>query len=265
MEERLFFAIETICPWPEVFPEGRVLAESDRHITLAFLGQTDPASLLPLLSDFPDPGFPIGLAGCFDAPLFLPKESPRTAGWHVRLFEMQERFKLFQKTLLSWLVEKKFLSRPERDFLPHATIARRPKHVSEWKEAFSILPLYLGNIHLYKSLGSSKYESLWRREIIAPFEEKEHAADIAFIVRGVDWKSLQLHAGLALAFQFPPLLTFFDIKREPKGFDELVLSLNELVARADAECGAPFKAVSYHGDVQVSRMGIWEWEMIVDV
>ncbi len=259
MEEMLFFAIETICPWPDLFPKGRILSERDRHMTLAFLGQVDPVSLLSRLHDFPDPGFRVGLAGCFDAPLFLPEKHPRTAGWHVRLFEGGEMFVQFQRKLASWLCL------PEKDFLPHVTLARDPKDLSEWRQTFSLRPLYLQHIHLYKSLGSSRYESLWQYPILPPFEEKEHTADIAFTVRGEDWKSLHLHASLALAFQFPPLLPFFDAERNPHEFDELIEGLNCLIARADAECGAPFKAVSYHGDVSVRRDGIWEWEMIVDV
>jgi hypothetical protein len=228
-------------------------------MTLVFLGQTDLASMLERLSGFPDPGFRIGLAGYFDAPLFLPEKHPRTAGGHVRLFEGEETLARFQQKLVSWL---RLL---EKDFLPHVTIARDPKDIPEWKEAFSPLPLYLQHIHLYKSLGFSEYESLWHYPILPPFEEQEHTADIAYTVRGESWQSLQLHASLALAFQFPPLLPFFEPKQKPTNFTELIGGLNRLIAKADAECGAPFKAVSYHGDVRVSPEGIWEWEMIVDV
>lgn len=265
MEQRLFFAIETISPWPDAFPKGRVLAERDRHITLAFLGSTDVPSLLSRLNALPDPGFQIGLAGCFDRPLFLPEKHPRTAGWHVRLFEGEELFLLFRQKLASWLVDEGFMSQEEKSFLPHATIARDPEDLIAWREAFSMLPLYLCNIHLYRSLGHSKYESLWSLPILPPFEEKEHTADIAFTVRGTDWSSLYLHAGLALAFQFPPLVSFFENDRRSIGFTDLVARLNALVARGDAVYGVPIKAVSYHGDVEVNAQGLWEWEMIVDV
>ena len=33
-----FFAFSLEAPWPETFPEGRLLAAEDRHLTLAFLG-----------------------------------------------------------------------------------------------------------------------------------------------------------------------------------------------------------------------------------
>ncbi len=265
MDERLFFAIDTICPWPEEFPEGRVLLEKDRHMTLAFLGETNATALMAALPKAPVPAFRIGLAGCFDEPLFLPVKHPRTAGWHVRLFEGEETFFLYRQQLVDWLVEAGFLHRPERDFLPHTTIARNPKNLSEWKDSFSSYPLYLRDIHLYRSLGRSRYESLWSYPILAPFEEVEHTADLAFLVRGKDWDSLYLHAGLALAFEFPPLLAFFEIKKPCASFAELIVGLNDLVSKADAELGAPFKAVSYHGDVTICANGIWEWEMIVDV
>lgn len=265
MNQRLFFAIETMCPWPETFPPARLLSEEHRHMTLVFLGETDSDALLACLPLIPDPSFKIGLAGCFDAPLFLPESRPRTAGWHVRLFEGQDLLTAFRQKLLVWLSETNFIHRFDNNFLPHVTIARDPEDLVSWRCAFTTLPLYLRNIHLYRSLGHSKYESLWRHPILPPFEELEHTADIAFLVRGEDWKSLHLHASLALAFQFPPLLPFIEIKREPKDFVDLVAGLNELVSKADAEIGCPFKAVSFHGDVQMSTNGIWEWEMIVDV
>jgi hypothetical protein len=40
--------------------------------------------------------------------------------------------------------------------------------------------------------------------------------------------------------------------------------LNEAIARVDEQMGTPFKAVSFHGDIQEEE-GVLKWEMIVDV
>ncbi len=39
-EKRLFFGAEVSAPWPKELPQGRVLEEKARHLTLAFLGET---------------------------------------------------------------------------------------------------------------------------------------------------------------------------------------------------------------------------------
>jgi hypothetical protein len=51
---------------------------------------------------------------------------------------------------------------------------------------------------------------------------------------------------------------------KPQGIDEIVMQLNEIVSHADAELGCPFKAISYHGNLN-KKAAVWEWEMIVDV
>jgi len=38
-----------------------------------------------------------------------------------------------------------------------------------------------------------------------------------------------------------------------------------MVAQADQEIGAPFKAVSFHGNIVKKNNQLLEWEMIVDV
>ena len=95
--KRLFLAMEVIAPWPEEFPEGRVFLETDRHITLVFLGNCDLPLTIQILQEFPDPGFQIGLAGIFDRPVFLPDFHPNTVGWHVRLLEKSDRFFYFRQ------------------------------------------------------------------------------------------------------------------------------------------------------------------------
>ncbi len=248
--KRLFFGIEAVAPWPEELPEGRRLLESDRHLTLAFLGERDPSSID--LDSFPIPPFSIGIGAIFDRPLFLPERSPRVAAWHAHFLELKEEFLEFQKKLVSWLdLKEKFLS--------HVTIARAPFSVREWKDRFQKLPVFFQNIHLYESLGYSRYKPIWTYPILSPFTEIEHTADIAFQIRGKSIGQLFLHAQLALSFHFPPLVSYFDFS-EPTTLDEAISMLNGIISRADSEIGTPFKAVSFHGLLEQNQ-----WEMIVDV
>ena len=236
---RLFFGMEVAAPWPEELPSGRILLEPDRHLTLAFLGESN----MPDLSSFPKPPFSIGFAGIFDKPVFL----AHVAAWHVQWLE--EGLVSYQKELANWLHLKD-------NFLSHVTMTRKPYVDSEWKNAFQQLPLYVKNINLYESLGYSKYKILWQYPLLAPFDEIEHTADIAFLVRG----NLFLHAQLALAFHYPQMIRYFDT-RSIAELDEIVNALNAMIARADSEIGCPFKAVSFHGTENHTN----EWEMIVDV
>jgi RNA 2',3'-cyclic 3'-phosphodiesterase len=263
-KKRLFLGMEVIAPWPQSFPDGRILLETDRHLTLLFLGENDPATIIHLLHDFPDPGFRLGLAALFDRPVFLPHREPKTAGWHIRFLEQKEFFLDFRKKVKGWFLEKGLdIHEPTENFLAHVTIARPPFVIQDWKKAFQPLPLFLKNIQLYESLGSSHYKICWSHEILAPFEAIEHTADVAFLIRGTSFEQLFIHAALALAFQFPPL-TRYGEEVKPQGLDELIYQLNLIVARADAAEGCPFKAVSYHS-VMSDRENMLEWEMIVDV
>lgn len=262
MEKRLFIGMEVKAPWPEQWPEGRVLLEKDRHLTLAFLGEVSLEKLLPLLNDFPKPSFEMGIGGVFDRPLFLPHRMARVAAWRIQFLEKEEQFLSFQKNLSIWLKGNEFPVKEKGEFLPHVTIARAPFKKEEWKKSFESIPLYLKNIHLYESLGSSKYEILWSCPTRVPFEEIEHTADIAFLVTGCDLSQLYLHAQLALSFHFPPFISFFDLK-EVHSWEEIVSGLNERIFLADAKIGCPFKAVSFHGAIE--RREFLEWEMIVDV
>ncbi|MBX7067636.1 MAG: hypothetical protein K1X28_10440 [Parachlamydiales bacterium] len=231
--------MEVFCPWPEEFPTGRILLERNRHLTLAFLGDSN----MPDLHSFPKPPFSIGHAGFFDKPLIL----AHVIAWHIHWLE--DGLLDYQKQLIDWLKLK------DR-FLSHVTLARKPADEEGWKKAFSPLPLYVKNINLYESLGNSDYKIIWQHPIAAPFDEIEHTADIAFIVRG----NLFLHAQLALAFHFPPMIRYFDF-REVTDLNDIVTALNQILSRVDSEIGCPFKAVSFHGTKTASG----EWEMIVDV
>jgi len=182
---RLFFGMEVVSPWPEELPHGRNLQEPDRHLTLAFLGESN----MPDLTSFPKPPFSIGLSGIFDKPLFL----AHVVAWHIQWLE--EGLLTYQKELAHWL-------RIQGDFLSHVTLAQEPYAPEEWEHSFQKLPVYVKNINLYEGFGHSKYKILWQYPLLAPFDEIEHTADIAFRIRG----NLFLHAQLALAFHFPVVL-----------------------------------------------------------
>ncbi len=231
--------MEVVAPWPEELPKGRVLLAQDRHLTLVFLGDSN----MPDLESFPKPPFRIGLAGIFNKPLFL----SNVVAWHIDWLE--EGLLSYQNQLAHWLNIK-------GNFLSHVTIARKPYLVEGWSAQFEKLPMYVKNINLYESLGGSKYKILWQYPLLAPFEEIEHTADLAFRIR----QPFYLHAQLALAFHFPAIVRYFE-SSSITNLDEIVFYLNAMIAKTDSEIGCPFKAVSFHGTENPTN----EWEMIVDV
>lgn len=259
--KRLFFALEIHSFWPETLPQGRILAEKDRHLTLAFLGNID-FSKLPL-KDLPLPEFKVGFCGKFDQCLFLPKKHPRVVAWHADWLENVEPLQNYHNILNDWLKEKGFPADSKHDFLPHVTLSRAPFDLTEWKQCFNPLPFFASSLHLCESLGNLNYASIWSHIIKPPFEEIEHTADIGYLVRGETREQLFIHAFIALCFTFPDLLAFWK-KDRPENVQDIVIALNNIVSKADQEIGCPFKAVSFHGNIK-EKNGLLEWEMIIDV
>lgn len=245
----LFFGFEVQAPWPKEFPKGRIIEEKERHLTLLFLGKREKPKV-----DF-CPDFEIGAVGEFDFPLFLPEKHPHLIAWHMKFWQ-EEAISNLQKRLSEMHGEEK------KPFLPHMTICRGDFVKKEWEKAFLPIPFLIKALHLYESLGFSKYNSLWSYSFVEPFEAIEHTADIAFKVRGTDFNELQLNAKSALAFEEPKVLNFSMGKAN--SLDEVIMNLNFLVTKMDEEVGAPFKAVSFHDKV-IQREKYLEWEMIVDV
>jgi 2'-5' RNA ligase len=262
---RLFFALEIHAPWPQKLSSGRVLAENDRHLTLAFLGDVELLKLQNALIDFPNLKSKLGIVGQFDQCLFLPFSHPRVVAWHIKWQEPTNPLLTFQKKIVEWLEKKGFSLPKNQDFLAHVTCARAPFDKNEWKEAFSPLPCFAGNIHLFESLGDSKYKSLWHKPLLSPFEEMDHIADIAYLIRGQNLSQLYTHAFTALCFSYPSLLTYYLEKKTFEEIEDVVIALNEIVSLADQQIGCPFKAVSFHGRVKSVEKDLLEWEMIVDV
>jgi RNA 2',3'-cyclic 3'-phosphodiesterase len=260
-KKRLFFGAQIEAPWPDHYPAARLIAEKERHITLAFLGETSWPKLQGILSTAPRPPFPIGPAGIGKELVFLPKETPRVAAAAVQWLDAS--FESYQKELVLWLTDHGY-SLDTRPFFSHLSVARSPFDPAEWTESFTPLPLFVRGIHLYESLGDLHYGSLWEIPLLPPFEEFEHTADIAFHIVGETPRHLHQNAQLALAFHFPPLVAFFS-KSLPENLDGIIIALNEMIALADSTYGCPFKAISFHGKMQKDPQNILHWEMIVDV
>jgi len=235
-----------------------------RHMTLAFLGSAAPSRVLDAITLFPQPPFALGPVGIFDSCLPLPPRQPRLIAWHVDFLQRSDLLASFHRLLVVWLERHGLISAHADRFCPHVTLCRRPKQLADWEQAFTPLPLFIRAITLFSSLGASQYQPLWSYPLIAPFEELDHTADIAFCVRATTLQELYQHAQFGLAFSFPPLLHYLDREGQPDTLEAIVSALNARIAIADQEVGCPYKAVSYHGDVY-ERNGLLEWEMIVDV
>lgn len=264
--KRLFFALEVTAPWPQNLPQGRCLLERDRHLTLAFLGNTDFPKLQAALSTFPTPPFAIGLTGIFDSCLLLPERQPHVVAWHVDWWDNSLILNQYQVELIHWLARCGISCDTKRQsFLPHVTLCRQPFNGKEWMQAFHPLPMAISQIHLYESLGHSHYQSIWSFPILAPFSEIEHTADIAFHIRGHTFNDLHIHAQIALAFKSPSLLPYLSPMSAPiENIEEIIIDLNMRIGKADAEIGSPFKAISFHDKMQ-KKDNLFIWEMIVDV
>ncbi len=234
---RLFFALEIVCPWPQNLPKGKILLEQDRHMTLAFLGEQEPDAVMQDIVKYQLKIAPIGY---FDQCQFISS----VVCWHMKLLSQKEIAK---------------------DLLPHVTMAREPFDKKAWQETFVPLPFIANAVHLYESLGNSRYKSLKKITFIQPFEEFEHTADIAFFVRAQNMQELYFTAAIALSFHFLPFLQFIQKDVRFTTLDEIISSLNTMIAHADSTFGCPLKAVSYHGEVIIRKDSLLEWEMIVDV
>jgi 2'-5' RNA ligase len=266
--KRLFFGLDIEAPWPLDISKGwiggRILDEAERHLTLAFLGNVDFTKLKSRLNEMPLPKFLTGPVGFFDKPIFLPLKKPNVAAWHIHWLEDESPLLEFRKDLIDWICQLGFQIDHKEDFLQHVTISRQPFDFEEWKKVFSPTPFFARQFSLYESIGNLRYNRLWSFDFILPFEEIEHTADIAFIVNAENFIQLHQHAQASLAFRYPAILPYLSNLTAGASVEEIVINLNQTVAKADSEVGCPFKAVSFHGD-PVKQDLLLSWEMIIDV
>lgn len=265
--KRLFFGLEALGPWPLKLPNGKIIPEKGRHATLAFLGFTKEERLTDLINSTPPLPWQVGLTTIAKAPLLLPPGKPRCLSLEIETLENREGLFTYQESLSALLFNDGFLTVKEktRGFLPHVTLARAPFESKEWIKNFYKQFITLGSMHLYESLGNSTYKPLHTWPVLPPFEEKNHTADLAFLIRGPSIPSLALHAFSALAGVSPSLFQYMFSWTQVESLDDLIKEINNSIARLDIEEGSPFKAVSYHGDIKNLGNGVFEWEMIVDV
>lgn len=261
--QRLFFGVQVEAPWPHELPQGRILAEDVRHITVAFLGNGNFANLHSNLTAIPLPDFKIGFAAIADNLIFLPRETPRVVAATVHWLNGFHSLLDWQQLLVQWLISLGF-HMDKRPFLPHITVARRPFDPDSWKKAFHPLPFVAKAIHLYESLGNLQYKPIWTHRLIPPFEELDHTADIAFLIRGASLQEIHLNAQIAMSFKHPSLIRYF-AKNLCSSLNEIIIDLNRMITEIDSEEGSPFKAVSFHGQVKQTSEHILTWEMIIDV
>ncbi len=256
---RLFFGLEVEAPWPQTFPDGRLLEQKNRHLTLAFLGPVSYSGLVGQIESLPRPSFSISPVGHFDRPLSL----HNVLAWHVSWWDTDDVVAKYQSSLASWLSESGY-SVDKRPIRPHVTLARAPFSEREWRRAFYPIPLYARAVHLYESLGFSEYERHWSYQLQVPFEEIDHTADLAFRVYGENPAYLLLNAQAALAFSYPDLLPYINPGPSVDSLVDIVTHLNDVIRKADVEMGTPFKAVTYCGEIE-EKGGLLQWEMIIDV
>ena len=249
--KRLFFGFEVDAPWPDQGPEGRLIPPESRHLTLAFLGNIDENTLD--LSKIPLPEGKIGSVAKASSLAFF----ERVVAYSLEALDPS--LLDYQKALAEALgiVD-------DRRYHGHVSLARAPFDKQAWEAAFEPVPVLLGSLHLYESLGNFTYPPIWTHELVKPFEEIEHTADVAFLVRGKDLSQLGYHASFALSFAFPEFLPYCEFK-QIVSFEALVSDLNRMVTRADIDVGSPVKAVSFAGHAHEIEAGILEWEMIVDI
>lgn len=262
---RVFLGAKVIAPWPENMPDGKLIQENYRHITLAFLGEIEKKTIESRVIKFPLPKFTIGLTGQLVKVVFLPPKHPHVVACEAKFYE-EKPFLLYHTQIMDWLNRENIkYKNASHNFYPHVTVARGKFSTEKWESFFYKIPFYIDSIHLYESLGNSNYKALHTHQLLLPFKEIQHTADIAFIVRGHTIQDLHRDAETALAFKSPGLINYFKEEVTCHSIEEVISDLNEHVAYADSEIGCTFKAVSFHGDLQENKEGVLEWTMIVDV
>ncbi len=262
--KRLFLAFEIAAPWPEKHPKARFLREQDRHITLVFLGDVAWEPMPQRLDKMPKPTFHLSPAGICDNFLFLPPRHPRVVSYHIFWKTAGEALASYQDEVSSWFSEKGYKIN-KRSFLPHVTIGRSPFAVSAWKKHFQALPCIAKNLHLYESFEHLHYKPIWTFPMVAPFEQIDHTADLAFRIRGNTLRDLLIHSILALAFHDPTILEIDFPKESPDSLDEIIALLNRVISESHDKFAYKFKGIFHHGEIKKRKDNLLEWEMSVDL
>lgn len=262
--KRLFFGVEVHAAWPSSLLHGRILDETQRHLTLAFLGNVPFAPLAKILNDCPSLPMRTGSVGFFDSCVMLPPRHPHVVAWQANWWSGGSQLQDYQLILSEWLAAHHYAV-DRRPWKPHVTLCRQPFIIEEWLKAFKPLPFYTSHVHLYESKGDLRYLPIVSFPVQAPFEEISHTADLAFNVYGESLQQLYFHAFAALALNAPELIDYLILGKPIASLVDIIVLLNAIICRADAEIGCPMKAVSFHGEIMVQLDSLLKWEMIVDV
>lgn len=238
---RLFFAFEVTTPANLKLPPGRLLAEKERHITLAFLGEVDYNLLQLHLDRLPKPDFTDGFVGEFTEVAFFPPSHPRAVVWKAIFHRKERAIRAFQQKLTDWLRVIGFPpTDPDREWVPHVTLCRAPFDSHKWSENFEPRPFMITKFHLYESIGDLRYHPLWTYTLLPPFEEQE---DDVIKIRGHNPLELVDHAQVALALRFPVIWEFIKQTSPSPGTLEAIQCLNSSISSANAKYGLNLKSV----------------------
>jgi len=263
-KKRVFFGFEIEALW-QLPEEKELISEKNRHITLLFLGENIRSEVQKYFFEMPRISCEIGLVGYFSKCLFLPKKHPRLVAFEVDFFDKNEIIKKFQKDLFEFFKNKNFKIRQKNDFLPHVTLLRNNFDKKKWLENFKFAPLYIKSFNFYESFPKSEYQTLWKKDFLKPFEEIEHTADIAFIIRGKNYLDLLYSAFTALSFKTLYFMNYIEKLITIDSIDDVIICLNNIIMQAEIDgIHMPFKAVSFNTKIK-QKDEILHWEMIVDV
>jgi 2'-5' RNA ligase len=256
--DRFFIAFIIDAPWPQNFPNARLLDSEERHLTIAFLGKNNREQTLKSFESLTNIPLPLGFCGYFDSIAFLPERTPRVAAYHTQIPNEDEL-----QQFVSSVHQHMNLVLP-RQWFPHVTVGRSPFDKNEWLKTFSPLPFCVSSFGLFESLGNLRYKLLSEIPLIPVIEKLEHTADLAYLLRGRTLEELFHHAIVSLAFDDLNFLSFITIHHIFSSIDEIIIELNRFIRELDTQQGCPFKAVSFHGNLQKIN-DLYEWEMIIDV
>ena len=259
--KRVFFAFEAFSPWPQNLPEGRKLESTDRHLTIAFLGNIHYPSLEKILSNTPLPKIKVGIVGKFDRCLFLPPKRPNVVAWHVKWFDEEYDLGIYQKEMADWLGDNGFSVRINpKGFLPHATLSRRPFKYHEWREAFQVIPVVIKDIHLYESVGKLRYKPLWSHHLLAPFDITKTDTEYRLVIRGENLTQLFHHCLTAIAFQYPYILRRYGETLSISEFSDLLPNINAILKKAAKKIPLPFQELQTIREPEKNDEGVFSWE-----
>ena len=253
MKGNLFLGLKAQLPFFEI-PNGRALKEFDRHLTLLFFGQQDPVFTIERLDKLPC--FPLKfspLALCTKT-LFLSS----VAALDVLFLNKNEVFASYLREL-----ENHFCYHQKRPWLPHITVARHPTDQGSWDLLSFPFPCFFEGLALYRSLGNSAFEILWRRDFHPFFQPLDHTADYGYSIYGESFNELYLHALLLLSMEYPSLRTHLRSK-DCFSIEDVIICLNNVISYVDTEQGIGIKAVSFHSKITEEKDCL-RWDMIIDI